>query len=120
MSVLKFKSNSFCDGQKHYSGTENIVGEIMFNKKTETGREIKLLVGQCSICNREKSMSVSHNTIQVEGLCDFSENLGKRGLNISKKLAKNVLKNQTRALDFTETLLLQRQAETLKNIIIPN
>ena len=52
MSFQKFKTNSYCVGQKHYSGTKNFVGEITVNKKT--GREIKLLVGQCSICNRKK------------------------------------------------------------------
>ena len=52
MSFQKFKTNSYCVGQKHYSSTKNIIGEITLNKKT--GREIKLLVGQCSICNRKK------------------------------------------------------------------
>ena len=52
MSFQKFKTNSYCVGQKHNSGTKNIAGEITINKKT--GREIKLLVGQCSICNRKK------------------------------------------------------------------
>ena len=52
MSFQKFKTNSFCVGQKHYFGTKNIVGEITFYKKT--GSEVKLLVGQCSLCNRKK------------------------------------------------------------------
>ena len=99
MSFQKFKTNSYCVGQKHYSGTKNIICEITLNKKT--GREIKLLVGQCSICNRKKSMIVSDNTIQAEGLGDFFKNLSKKGLNISKKMAKNVLKNPTRALNIT-------------------
>ena len=76
MSFQKIKTKSYCVGQKHYSGTKNIVGEITLNKKT--GREIKLLVGQCSICNRKKSMIVSDNTIQAEGLGDFFKNLGKK------------------------------------------
>ena len=97
MSFQKFKTNSYCVGQKHYSGTKIIIGEITLNKKT--GREIKLLVGQCSICNRKKSMIVSDNTIQAEGLGDFFKNLGKKGLNVSKKMAKNVLKNPGRALE---------------------
>ena len=97
MSFQKFKTNSYCVGQKHYSGTKNIIGEITLNKKT--GREIKLLVGQCSICNRKKSMIVSDNTIQAEGLGDFFKNLGKKGLNVSKRMAKNVLKNPGRALE---------------------
>ena len=52
MSFQKFKTNSYCVDQKHYSSTKNIAGEITINKKT--GREIKLLVGQCSVCNRKK------------------------------------------------------------------
>ena len=97
MNSNKFKTNSYCVGGKHYSGTKNIAGEITHNKKT--GREIKLLVGQCSICNRKKSMIVSDNTIKAEGLGDFFKNLGKKGLNVSKKMAKNVLKNPGRALE---------------------
>ena len=51
MRFRNIKTKSFCVGQKHYSGTENIAGEITINKKT--GREIKSLVGQCSMCNRK-------------------------------------------------------------------
>ena len=51
MSFQIFKTHSFWVGQKHYNGTKNIVGEILINKKT--GREIKLLVEQCSVCNRK-------------------------------------------------------------------
>ena len=97
MSFQKFKTKSDCVGQKHYSGTKNIVGEITLNKKT--GREIKLLVGQCSICNRKKSMIVSDNTIQAEDLGGFFKNLGKISAKAGKKLAKNVLTNPGRALD---------------------
>ena len=99
MSFQKFKTNSYCVGQKHYSGTKNIVGEITLNKKT--GREIKLLVGQCSICNGKKSMIVSDNTIQAEGLGDFFKILEKISAKAGKKLAKNVLSNPGRALDLT-------------------
>ena len=52
MNSQKFKTNSYCVGGKHKSGTKNIDGEITFNKKT--GREIKLLVGQC-VCATEKN-----------------------------------------------------------------
>ena len=90
MSFQKFKTNSYCVGGKHRSSTKNITGEITMNKKT--GKEIKLLVGKCVVCDREKSMIVSDNTIQAEGLGDFFKNLGKKGLNVSKKMAKNVLK----------------------------
>ena len=99
MSFQKLKTNSYCVGQKHYSGTKNFVGEITLNKKT--GREIKLLVGKCVICDRKKSMIVGDNTIQAEGLGDFFENLGKISAKAGKKLAKNVLSNPGRALDLT-------------------
>ena len=102
MSFQKFKTNSYCVGQKHYSGTKNIVGEITPNKKT--GSEIKFLVGQCSICNRKKSMIVSDNTIKAEGLGDFFKNLGKISAKAGKKLAKNVLSNTGRALDLRAKL----------------
>ena len=96
-SSQKFQSDSYCVGGRHKTGTTNIVGEIRNNKKT--GKEIKLLVGKCVICNRKKSMIVSDNVIQAEGLGDFFKNLGKKGLNVSKKMAKNVLKNPGRALE---------------------
>ena len=46
-------------------------------------------------------MIVSDNTIQAEGLGDFFENLGRKGLNVSKKMAENVISNPGRALDLT-------------------
>ena len=66
MSFQEPKTKSFCLGQKHYSGTKNIIGEITFNKKTS--KEHNLLVGQGSVCNREKYMIVSDYTIEAEGL----------------------------------------------------
>ena len=51
MSFQKLKTISYCAGQKHYSGTKSINGEITFNKKT--GREMKILNGQCVICKRK-------------------------------------------------------------------
>ena len=53
------------------------------------------------ICDRKKTRIVSDNVIQAEGLGDFFKNLGKEGLNVSKKMAKNVLSNPGRALDLT-------------------
>ena len=97
MSFQKFKTNSYCLGQRHYSGTKNITGEIAYNKKT--GKEIKLLVGKCVICDKRKSMIVSDNTIQAEGLGDFFKNLGKVSSKAAKKLAKNALKNPSRFLE---------------------
>ena len=78
---------------------KNIVGEITTNKKT--GRDIISLVGRCSLasCKTKKSMIESHNTIEAEKLGDFSKNLGHKSLNVSKMMAKNVLKNLGWALD---------------------
>ena len=99
MSSQKFKTDSYCVGGRHKSGTKNIVGEITINKKT--GKDIKLLVGECVICNRKKTMIVSDNVIQAEGLGDFFKHLGKISTKAGKKLAKNVLSNPGRALDLT-------------------
>ena len=52
MSSQKYKSDGFCVGGKNKSCTKNIVGEIRFIKKTV--KDIKLLVGQCVVCNRKK------------------------------------------------------------------
>ena len=64
MSYQKFNTNSYRVGQKHYSPTKKINGEMTFNK--ETSQEIKLLVGQCSLCDRKKYMIASDNTTQAE------------------------------------------------------
>ena len=97
MSFQKFKSDSYCVGGRHRSTTKDIVGDITNNKKT--GKEVKLLVGKCVICNRKKTMIVSDNVIQAEGLGDFFKNLGKVSSKAAKKLAKNALKNPSRFLE---------------------
>ena len=99
MSSKKFETDSYCVGGRHKSGTKNIVGEIRNNKKT--GKEVKLLVGKCMICDRKKSMIVSDCVIQAEGLGSFFKCLGKISAKAGKKLAKNVLSNPGRALDLT-------------------
>ena len=97
MNSNNFKTNSYCVGGKHYSGTKDITGEITLNEKT--GKKIKLLVGKCIVCDRKKSMIVSDNTIKAEGLGNFFKNLGKVSAKAGKKLATNVLKNPGRALE---------------------
>ena len=99
MNSQKFATDSYCVGGRHRSGTKDITGEITVNKKT--GKDTKLLVGKCVICNRKKSMIVSDNTIKAEGLGSFFKNLGKISSKAGKKLAKNVLSNPGRALDLT-------------------
>ena len=96
-SSQKFQSDSYCVGGRHRSGTKDITGEITVNKKT--GKDTKLLVGKCMVCNRKKSMIVSDNTIKADGLGSFFKNLGKISSKAGKKLATNVLKNPGRALE---------------------
>ena len=52
MSFQNIKSDSYCVGGRHRSATINIVGDITINKKI--GKEVKLLVGKCVICDRKK------------------------------------------------------------------
>ena len=85
MSFQEFKSDSCCVGGRHRSATTKNYGNI-------TSKGSKVIFGYCSFCIRNKSMTVSDNTIQVEVLGDFFKKLGKKGLNLSKKMAKNVLK----------------------------
>ena len=98
MSFQKFKSDSYCVRGRHRSATKDIVGDITNNKKT--GKEVKLLLGKCVICNRKKTMIVSDNVIQAEGLGDFFKKLGKKGLNVSKKMAKKRIKQPWTSLRF--------------------
>ena len=88
--------------------------QITFQVITSKGR--KVLVAFCSICTRKKSMTVSDNTLQAEGLGEFFKNLGKKGLNLTKKMAKNVLKNTIRALDITANIATAAAFISRKNI----
>ena len=98
MSFNKFKNNSYCVGGKHYSATTNIRGDITQNKKT--GAAVKLLRGTCSICKRNKSLIVSDQTIQAEGLGDFYRGIGKAAKNVGKK----ILNNPGRALELAANI----------------
>ena len=62
-------------------------------------------------------MIVSGNTIQAEGLGDVLKNLGKKQLNVSKKMAKNVLKNPGRALDITANFATSAASRNPKNVM---
>ena len=112
MNSQKFENNSYCVGGKHRSGTKNITGEITVNKKT--GREIKLSFGKCVICNRKKSVIVSDNTIQAEGLGDFFKKLGKVSSKAAKKLARNALKNPSRFLEIGANVATAAASRNLK------
>ena len=115
MSFNKFKTDGYCVGGRHKSGTKNIVGEITINKKT--GKVVKLLVGKCVICDRKKTMIVSDNVIQAEGLGSFFKNLGKISAKAGKKLAKNVLSNPGRALDLTAKIATAAASKNSKQAL---
>ena len=110
MTFNKFKTDSYCVWGRHQSATKNTYGDI-------TSRGSKVLIGYFSICNRKKSMTVSDNTIQAECLGDFLKNLGKKGLNVSKKMSKNVLKNPSRALDITANIATAAASRNPKNVM---
>ena len=115
MISQKFKTNSYCVGGRHHSSTSNISGDITINKNT--GKEVKLLVGKCVICNRKKTMIVSDNVIQAESLGDFFKNLGKSSVKVGKKLAKNVLSNPGRALDLTAKIATAAASKNSKQAL---
>ena len=106
---------SYCVGQKHYSGSKNIVVEITLNKKT--GREIRLLVGQNSIF-KKKSRIVSNITTEAEGFGDFFRNLCEKGVIVSKKMAKkrDNVRTQHEPWILQQTLLVLLQPKILKQL----
>ena len=110
MSFNKFENDSYCVGGKHRSATTKIYGNI-------TSKGNKVIIGYCSNCNRKKSMTFSDNTIKSEGLGDFFKNLGKKGLNVSKKMAKNVLSNAGRALDLTAKIAIAAASRNSKQAL---
>ena len=98
MSFNKFKNKSYCVGGKHYSATIIIRGDITQNKKT--GAPVKLLRGTCSTCKRNKSLIVSDQTIQAEGLGNFFKHLGSAAKNVGKK----ILNSPGRALEIAANI----------------
>ena len=62
--------------------------EILLKIK-KTGAPVKLLRDTCSTCKRNKSLIVSDQTIQAEGLGDFFRGIGKAAKNVGKKISNN-------------------------------
>ena len=109
MSFQKYKSDSFCVGGRHRSSTKNIYGDI-------TSEGSKVLIGYCSSGNRKKLMTVKDNTKKAGGSGDFFKNQGKKGLNVSKKMAKNVLRSQDELWKLEQTLVVQLHHGALKKL----
>ena len=78
----KFKTNSYCVGGRHYSGTNNIRGVV-------SAKGTKMLKGNCVKCRRNKSMIVSDATIKAEGSKDFLKRVGRATVNFGKKVSNN-------------------------------
>ena len=74
---------SNCVGGRHRSGTTNFLRDI-------TSKGSKVLNGRCSLCRGKKFMTVGDNKMAAEGLGDFFKSHGKKGLNVSKKMARKV------------------------------
>ena len=104
MSLLnKFKTNLYCVGGRHYSGTINISGTI-------TSKGTKMLKDNCVKCKRNKSMTVSDATIEAEVLKDFFKSVGKATVNFGKKVANNPV----RALEIASKKGSEMHLETLE------
>ena len=71
-----------------------------YSKQKKTGAAGKLLRGTCSTCKRNKSLIVSDQTIQAEGLGDFFRGIGKAAKNVGKK----ILNNPGRALELAANI----------------
>ena len=110
MTFNKFETNSYCVSGRHNSATKNYYGSI-----TSKGSEV--LIGYCSKGNRKKSMTVSDKTIKAEGLGGFFKNLGKKGLKVSKTMAKNVLSNPGRAFDLTAKVATAAASRNSKHVL---
>ena len=54
-----------------------------------TSKGTKMLKGNCVLCRRNKSMTVSDSTIEAEGLKYFLKSVGRAAVNFGKKVANN-------------------------------
>ena len=96
--LSKIKSDSNCVGGYHRPATKNSYGD-----KTSKGSKAK--------CQIKKSMTVSDNTIQTEGLGVFFKNLGNEGMNVSKK------SNPGRTLDLTAKIATAAVSKISKQVL---
>ena len=93
----------------------DLLQKNIYGYKTSKGS--KVLIGYCSICNRKQSMTVYVNTIQAEEVGEFFKSLGIKRFIVSKKMAKIVLKNPSRALDITANIATAAASRNPKNVM---
>ena len=77
LNFQKFNSDSYCVDGEHRSARTIFYGDI-------TTKGSKVMIGFCSNRNRKKSMTVSDNTIQSEGVSFFSKIWGRFHLIVAK------------------------------------
>ena len=111
VSFQKFKNDSYCVGGGHISATKNIFGYI-------TSKGSWVVIGYCSLHSTKKSMTVSDNTIQVDGFGDFFGNLGKKKTYCIKKDGnkrnKKIMKELGKLWKVMLTLVVRLHPEALK------
>ena len=62
-------------------------------------------------------MTISDKTIKEEGLGDFFKNHGKSSVKVVQNLAKDVLKNPSRALDITANIATAAASRSPNNVL---
>ena len=85
-------------------------------RKKKTGKEIKLFKSDCNICERAKFEKVSDDTMEDEGLVNFSHYLGKGEAKAAKNLSIDLAHNPTRAREIAAVLSTAAATENAKAI----
>ena len=83
--------------------------EILLKIK-KTGAPVIFIRGTCSTCKRNKSLIVSGQTIQAEGLGDFFRGIGKA----AKSVGKKILNNPGRALELAANIGIAAASKKVK------
>ena len=107
MTFRKFEIDSYCVGDRYRSATSEIYGD-------KTSKGSKVLIGFCSICNGQKSMTVSDKTMQAERLGTFCKSLGRVSVEAATKLSTKVLKNPGEALEVISNIATAAATKNLK------
>ena len=110
MSFQKFKNISYCVGCSHHSPTTKVYGDII-------SKCCKGIIGYRSMCNRKKSIPVSENTIQAEGLGSFFKNLARISAKAGNKLATNVSKYPGREVEIYSNIATSAANRKSKNAL---
>ena len=80
--LKKFKTDSYCVGGRHYSGTIDKRGYV-------STKGTKMLKDNCVNCKRNNSMSISDATIEAEGLKDCFKSVDRATVNFGNKVSNN-------------------------------